>query len=104
MNTRILKLTSRNAFKTIILDFDIDEDFETLKTRYNNVFDGLTFRQAKKQIVKTAFLNENILFNYLGYLVSEYNIYNVILGKTCNVESTDLVKFVKTYIKTNFFN
>ena len=55
MNTRILKLTSRNAFKTIILDFDIDEDFETLKTRYNNVFDGLTFRQAKKQIVKIAF-------------------------------------------------
>lgn len=104
MNTKILRLTSRNVLKDIIIDFGVDsENFDTLKCRHEDEFEGLSFRQAKKLIITDVFSDKKQVEKYLKNNISDYNVElnsaEPYLGETFLKETLQLIEFLKSYIK-----
>lgn len=104
MNTIILKLANRNVFSDIKIDLGIDaKDFEMLKDRHECEYKGLTFRQAKKLIIRNIFSNKKNLETYLRNNSFDYEceLKENYLGETFLKETKELINFLKLYIKKN---
>lgn len=105
MNTRILRMTSRENLQWIMEDFCLNtNDFEYLKNMFEDDFDGETLRTAKKQIIKDIFANKEQINGYIKNLESDINLENK--SKFADFqfieEMQNLVFFSKIYIKENF--
>ena len=102
MNTRILKLASRNVFEDISIDLCIHESFEETKELHENDYKGLTFRQVKKNTIVNLFSCKKNIERYLNDCISDYEceLKENYLGETYLKETKQLIEFLKSYLKT----
>ena len=105
MNVRILKLANRNVMRDIFIDFGLDaKDFQTLKYRHEDEFNGLTFRQSKKLIINDVFTNKKEVENYLKDnefdFKNELKMVQPCLGEAYLKEMRELIEFLKNFLET----
>ena len=86
----------------ISIDLCIDESFEQTKALHENDYNGLSFRQVKKDTVIDLFSNKRYVEKYLKDNISDYEceLKENYLGETYLKETKQLIDFLKSYLKT----